>query len=247
MQNYLGTGAWFENELAGADLVGWYGVGEAGGVFGDWTLGVGNDITNMVGQVNASPNVVDCGDWQLTRVRVELWEPAIERTMYVDTIKIFATVYAIEPGAATPGLTLSSPYVEVGYTEDGVTLTYTADTAGIEVEEETFEIGRVITKEAAEVTCNMAESSLVNINNAMAGAVLSGSILTLGAGVNKTMNLRIHGTNPAGFIRDIFIPLATATGAVGMAYKKGEKTVVPVTFQALKGDEPAVTIVDVAA
>ena len=91
----------------------------------------------------------------------------------------------------------------------------------------------------------MAESSLTNMDNAMAGAVLSGSILTIGAGVNKTLNLMIEGTNPAGYKRQIFLPLATATGAVGMSYKKGEKTVVPITFQALKtADHAAVTIVD---
>ena len=90
----------------------------------------------------------------------------------------------------------------------------------------------------------MAESSLYNIDKAMAGSVLSGSIISLGGGVNKTMNLKIEGITPAGFHRAIQVPLATATGAVGMAYKKGPKTVVPVTFQALKGVSPACTIVD---
>ena len=125
---------------------------------------------------------------------------------------------------------------------------YTADTADIEVEEETFPVDRVITKETVSITCNMAESSLYNIDKAMAGAVLSGSILTLGNGVMKTMNLRLTGTNPAGFTRMIHIPLATSTGAVGMPYKKGEKTVVPVTFHALKSANSEVcTIVDNAA
>ena len=129
-----------------------------------------------------------------------------------------------------------------------MTITYTADTADIEVEEETFPIDRVIIKETAEVTCNMAESSLRNLNYAMAGGLLSGSILKLGGGVNKPISLQIIAANPASEIRSIVIPKATATGAVGMPYKKGEKTVVPVTFQALKTtDEPAVTIVDNAA
>ena len=82
----------------------------------------------------------------------------------------------------------------------------------------------------------MAESSLFNIDKAMAGAVLSGTVLTLGGGVNKTSNLKIAGFNPGGFTREILIPKATATGTVGMSYKKGEKTIVPVTFQALKSD-----------
>jgi len=135
-------------------------------------------------------------------------------------------------------------YVEAGYTDDGVTLTYTADEADIEVEEETFPIDRVITKETLEVTCNMAESSLYNMDKAIAGSVLAGSTITIDGGVNKEMSIKIVGTNPAGFDRTITIPLATATGSVGMPYKKGEKTVVPVTFQALKGASDVCTIVD---
>ena len=129
-----------------------------------------------------------------------------------------------------------------------MTIEYTGDTADIEVEEETVPIDRVLTKETIQITCNMAESSLYNIDKAMAGSVLVGSLLTVGAGGNKTMNLIITGTNPAGLIRQILIPLATSTGAVAMSYRKGEKTVVPVTFQALKSaNEPALTIVDNAA
>jgi len=64
----------------------------------------------------------------------------------------------------------------------------------------------------------------------------------------KTMNLKIVGVTPAGFIREILVPLATAMGTVGIPYRKGEKSVVPVTFQALKPpNEPACTIVDNAA
>ncbi len=93
----------------------------------------------------------------------------------------------------------------------------------------------------------MAESSLYNIDKALAGSILSGSIIRLGDGVNKTMNIKLVGTNPAGYDRTIQIPLATSMGTTAMPYKKGEKTVVPVIFQALKGSSDAVTIVDNAA
>jgi len=158
------------------------------------------------------------------------------------------TVYTIEPGGTGPAISLSSPFVDLGYTEDGVTLTYNADESDIEVEEETVAIDRVITKESIEITCNMAEGPLANMGFAMAGSVVSGSILTVGSGVNKTMNLRLEGLNPAGYLRQMFFPKATATGSVGMPFKKGEKTVIPVTFQALKpAGEPAFTVVDNAA
>ena len=207
--------------------------------------------------------------------------------------------------------------VEVGYTEDGVTIEYSVDAVEVEVEEETFPIKRVITKETVAITCNFAESSLLNITRGMIGAKLDDegtpTILTLGGGdiadeeftsnhdvpvqLNHSMiatdsenvepdgggasyvkgtdytidyrdgnitvlgtgtmadattfdidytygsssnvvQLQIDGTAPPSgvdsYTRCIAVPEATAVGVVGMAYKKGEKTIVPVTFQAIR-------------
>ena len=135
-------------------------------------------------------------------------------------------------------------YVEVGYTKDGVDLEYNADTKDIDVEEATFPIKRVIAKEKLTVKCNMSESSLINMDKAIAGSVLAASTITIGGGIIKQMSIQIVGTNPAGFARTITIPLATAVGTVGMKYRKGEETVVPVEFQALKGASDVCTIVD---
>jgi len=120
---------------------------------------------------------------------------------------------------------------------------YTADEADIDVEEETFSIDRVITKETCTVTCNVAESSIGNLNAAMAGGVLSGAILTLGTGVNKKMSLQIVGLNPSGHLRTLSFPIVTAAGT-SQAYRKGTKRIVPMVFKALKGDGPACTVVD---
>lgn len=228
---------------AGGDTM-YGGVGETGTSFFDPVLADWNSLRD---EIDALPAVDDPDDWILTRVRVELWEPEPARHCYIGQVTINNVAYEVTPGGSAPGMSLGSPFTEVGYTEDGVTMTYTADEADIEVEEETFPIDRVIIKETAEFTCNMAEASLYNIDKAMAGAVTAGSVLTLGGGVNKEMNIKLVGINPAGFTREILIPKATATGAVGMPYKKGEKTIVPITFQALKSDSPAVTIVDNAA
>ena len=242
LQNLTGTADWVQELLPSTTLSGYYGNTLGGASFGNFVLAAFSAQEAAI--VGHAPTAAT---WILTRVRFELWEPTPERTCYIDTVKINGVVYTIEPGGTAPGVSFGSPYTEVGYTNDGVTVEYNADEADIEVEEETFAIGRVITKEALTVTCNMAESSLYNIDKAMAGSVLSGSIITLGGGTNKTMNLKIEGTNPAGFTRTIFVPLATSTGSVGQSYKKGEKTVVPVTFQALKGDSDACYIVDNAA
>ncbi len=246
LQNSLGTAAWVNQQLVTTDSGGYGGIGETGASFFNWsplTL-----LSGMEAAVNGEGVVTNASDWILKRVRLELWEATPERTGYVDSIVINNVAYTIEPGGTAPAMSLSSPFVDVGYTEDGITITYTADTADVEVEEETFAIARVLTKETAEIACNMAESTLANISNAMAGAALSGNILTLGAGVMKTMNLRIQALTPDGYLRQIFIPKATALGAVGASFNKGPKTMWPITFQALKpANEPAVTIVDNAA
>ena len=245
-----GDGIWATRDIVDTETAYFGGWTEFDGSFSDYTPQV---ISGVIADVAATaPNqhaVTDTATWLLTRIRLELWETATERQCFVQNIYIDGVNYNLEPGdTGTAGIQLSSMFTEIGYTEDGVTITYTADESDIEVEEETFPIDRVITKETAEVTCNMAESSLFNIDKAMAGSLWSGSILKLGAGTNKKMTLGIRGTNPAGFTRQITIPSCTATGAVGMPYKKGEKTVVPVTFQALKTTgHPAVTIVDNAA
>ena len=236
--------AWVQETLSGADVAGIGGRAEDGTPFFLWDLSV--IITDMDDDCNTQ-GCTDAGAFILERVRLELWEPTPARYAYIDTVEIDGTVYAIEPGGDGPGIALSSAFTEVGYTEDGVTMEYAAEQSDVIVHEETFPIGSALTSESLQVTCNMAEASLENMNNAMAGAVLSGSKITLGAGVNKTMNLKIEGTNPAGYLRAIHIPLAVAGGTVGMSYKKGEKTIVPVTFKALKGDNPACTIVDNAA
>lgn len=228
--------------------------------FGGWSEPDGSfsnfhtpaDISAVATTIDTAATSLTVGDvrtWELKRVKCEIWESVPDRWAYVNSFDIEGVTYHLAPGDTTEaGILLAGPWTEIGYTEDGITIEYTADEADVEVEEETFPINRVITKETVGITCNMAESSLYNIDKAMAGSLLSGSILKLGAGVNKAISLQIVGTNPAGFYRSITIPFCTATGAVGMSYRKGEKTIIPVTFQALKtANEPAVTIVDNAA
>ncbi len=250
-----GDGIWHTRDIVDTETAYYGGWAELDGSFSNYApqaisglvaacagaaLGIGCPLQNAVTALTT---------WVLTRVRLELWETATERQCFVDNIYLEGVNYNLEPGdAGTAGIRLSSMFTEVGYTEDGVTVIYTADTADIEVEEETFPIDRVLTKETAEVTCNMAESSLFNLDKAMGGSLLSGSILKLGGGVLKKLTLQVRAVDPASFIRAIQMPSCTATGSVGMPYKKGEKTVIPVTFQALKTtDHPAVTIVDNAA
>lgn len=144
----------------------------------------------------------------------------------------------------TPGTASASVTTEFGYTQDGVNIEYTADVADIEVEEETFPIKRVITKEDFTITCNLSENLLANLENAMAGALTGGAgIIDLGAGAQRAMALRFVGATVGGVNRTIYIPYANPVGTVGIAYKKGEETIIPVAFKAYQGVSGADVIV----
>ena len=132
---------------------------------------------------------------------------------------------------ATPGTAVGSVTTEVGYTEDGVDIEYAPDIADIDVEEDTVSINRVITKEVISITCNMAESDLEQLELALAGSSRAGDIITLGGGTLQDFALKITGTAPGGLARTIYAGYVHSTGTVGMSYKKGEKTVVPVTLK----------------
>ena len=132
----------------------------------------------------------------------------------------------------TAGTVVGSITTEVGYTEDGVTIEYAPSIEDIDVEEEVIPIARVITKEDISITCNMAESALANIELAMAGASVAGSVLSLGGGAMQDFALKIVGTTPGGVTsRTIYIPYVHPVGNVGFSYRKGSKTIIPVTFK----------------
>ncbi len=242
-QNTLGLATWTKKPLASGDKIGYGGKSEAGASFFDWDLGdtIAEAVSGPAGQ-SAAPDV---SDWQLKRVRIELWEASPERTAYADSVEIDGTTYTIEPGGTAPGMELDSASVEVGYSEEGITVEYTAETEDIRVDEETVAIGAALTSEEVTITMNLAESSMYNLDKAMAGSLLSGSILKIGAGTLKILNARIELTNPAGYKRHILIPSCFATGGVAMLSRKNEKTVVPITLKALKTtNEAAVTIIE---
>ncbi len=147
----------------------------------------------------------------------------------------------------TPGTAVGSVTTEFGYTEDGVTLEYTPTIEDVEVEEETFAINRVLKKEEFAINANLAENLLANLENVMAGALTGGAgIVDLGGGAMRDMALKFVGVAPGGLTRTIYIPYAHPVGAVGMAYKKGNKTLIPAQFKAYQGVSGAdvVTITD---
>ena len=136
----------------------------------------------------------------------------------------------------TPGTAPASVSTEFGYTNDGISWTYTNTSYEVEVEESTWPLKPVITKESFEVTINCAESLLANLQQAMAGALTGGAgIIDLGGGAMQDIALKIIAPFSAGHTLTIYVPYAAPVGSVNVAYKKGEKTIIPITFRAYRG------------
>lgn len=146
----------------------------------------------------------------------------------------------------TAGTVVGSVTTEVGYTEDGVNLEYAPTVEDIMVEEETLAIQRALSKEEVSIICNMAESDMDNLELAMAGASRAGDIITIGGGTLQDFAIKIVGTAPGGATRTIYAGYVHPVANVGMAYRKAEKTIVPVTFKVFKhaSGDSAFTITD---
>lgn len=153
-----------------------------------------------------------------------------------------ATLYVHD----TAGTAAGSITDEVGYTEDGVNFEYNPTVADIDVEEDTFPVERVITKEEVSVTCNMAEASLANLDNTIAGSILAGAVITIGGGTMQEKAIKVVGEAPSGATRTIYMPYVNPVGVVGQSYRKDNKTIVPVTFKAFRNADGATicTIMD---
>ena len=247
----LGAEEWQAKDLADTDLCMFGGWSEGAGSFSNWTPAAISGVSAAieVAETAAGGTIANADDWLLTRVKMELWETSTIHSVYIDDVIIDGVTYTLEPGSTTvAGILFNGPWTDVGYTEDGVTFEYTATEEDTRVEEETFAIGCGLTSEGATVSCNMAEASLFNLDKAMSGSLLSGSILKLGAGTMKELSLQLVGTTPSGHHLTITIPKAVAVGAVTTSFRRAIKNTIPISFKVLKpANEPAVTIVYNAA
>ncbi len=139
------------------------------------------------------------------------------------------------PATIVTGTAGTYPTTDVGYTSEGVEFSYEPDVTPIFVHEETVAINAKLATENIKIVLALAESTLANQDKAMTGSSLSSDTITLGGGVTKFISVGLTGLIPAtSKLREIIIPYMVATGNVGMAFKKDDKTLVPVEFMALK-------------
>lgn len=152
--------------------------------------------------------------------------------MAIEDVLVGVAIIKYDDGAGFTGT--------IGYTSDGCTLTISTDFADIKVEELSGTIKRVITDQQAKLTLNLAENTLTNMMLAIPGSKLNGggTILTLGGQPLLELEIEMEVPHPEDMAsRTITLEMANPTGEVGMSYRKGEATLIPITFSVLIKDD----------
>jgi len=142
-------------------------------------------------------------------------------------------------GTALPGLSASlttfGGFTPVGYTDDGVELDYTPTIKDIMVDEESTAVQVLLTTEKLVVTVKLAETTLANLFNSIAGATLTGNQLTIGGlFIPNEFAMGIAGPAPStGKIRQIGIHRVIQKAGVKMHYQRKDKVMFACQFEAL--------------
>jgi len=144
-------------------------------------------------------------------------------------------------------IALSIDDTDVGYTEDGVAVEHTKEYMDIEADQSVDILGKKVVREICRVTVNVEEATLDNIKIAMGeenSISNDGSWKRLSFGGGSTEQeheLLFTGKAPGtSKTRKLHIYKAISVESIETSYKKGEKTLVPIVFQAIADtDKPA--------
>jgi len=157
----------------------------------------------------------------------------------VGVAAVTITTKALKSGGLKE-MTVPTDSIATFFTVDGVTMSVRSTMANIKVEEVVGTIIRRLTDQEVDITFTFAEGTLKNMVAAIPGSAinLAGTVVTIGGGyagssLLQEFTLSVVGLDPAGGTRTIAIPSVNPTGEVGIPYKKGEISVLPVTFSAL--------------
>lgn len=167
------------------------------------------------------------------------------------------TIYTAPFGEAEPSLDVDTiswagNWIEVGYTDGGIEVEYTPEVFEAFVDQELGPVRSKLTAEQFIIRVPIAEADLRNHNLAITGSTLTTQaagggkpaqdILKFGSGSLVEKALGVEAESPESQAdgtqgwRAIFMHRAISLGTVTSAYRKAEKTMVPVEFRALVDD-----------
>lgn len=145
-------------------------------------------------------------------------------------------------GVGTSWLGLGWNYM--GATEAGVTLTFNPTTQNINIEEQPTPVGVAVSTADLQVTTNLSEETLFNINTTWGNG---GSIATTAPGAGQpgkqvltlstnfaTLSCAIVGRNQLGFARVLYVPVVVSAGQVQTAFRRAaQQRLYPLTLSAI--------------
>jgi hypothetical protein len=140
-------------------------------------------------------------------------------------------------------MTVPTDTIGTFFTVDGVNMSVRSSFADIKLEETEGSVIRRLIDQEVSIIFNFAEGALKNLVAAIPGSAINvgGTVVTIGGGyagssLLQEFGLSVVGICPAGTPRTIVIVAANPTGEVGIPYRKGEISVLPVTFSCLVAD-----------
>lgn len=139
---------------------------------------------------------------------------------------------------------LSGGWSYIGATDAGVTLTWTPSVVDISIEEQPTPVAKVVDKATAEITLNLSEETLSNINLAYGNA---GTIAVTAAGAGQPgksvlslslsfpeLACAVLGKNQLGFARVLSVPGVMSAGTVATSYRRAaNQRLYPLTLGAV--------------
>lgn len=139
-------------------------------------------------------------------------------------------------------------WTNVGFTDGGIELEYTPEVADHFVDQELGPVKSTLTSEQFIVRAPLAESTLQNLNKAIsasklttvapASGVTGKDILVVGSGPITEFALGFEADSPEAQAdgtqgwRLLIVWRVLSVSAIGKAYRKGEKTMIPAEFRA---------------
>lgn len=144
----------------------------------------------------------------------------------------WATFGATEP--ATIATLPTTPWIDLGGTKEGLTLTDASEWAELEVDQLTMTPERRRTKRTVSAATSLAEATLENLARVTANSQPVARVLTPDEGVAAFRAaysaLIVDGHAPGGKKRRVILRKTLPTDSVGMAYKKDAQMLLPVTW-----------------
>lgn len=142
---------------------------------------------------------------------------------------------AVEPANAEAVID-SAVWEFLGATDGGATVTIGQTYTPMMVDQVALAVGSRLTEQSGTLATSLAQATLKNLKRALNDPTLTGTTFGLKSKISNVepayRAYLLKGLSPEGTPRLVFVRRALSTENVALAWTKGDKTMIPVTFSA---------------